>query len=162
MSTALSTLTSNLRFMSKVRFDGDCWIWTASKNYDGYGTFRTGNSIVKAHRFAFEQANATKIEHKKLILHKCDTPSCVNPNHLFMGTQSDNMQDMATKNRGVFPNQIGSAHSRAKLNDSDVVQILSEKSSHINLAKKYGVSRSTISMIKSGKNWKHIEKRGNV
>lgn len=81
---------------------GPCWIWIASYTDSGYGRFSfTKGHWVPAHRFSWELHNAP-IPQGLWVLHRCDTPACVRPNHLFLGTVTDNARDMAAKGRGVF------------------------------------------------------------
>jgi hypothetical protein len=94
------------RFFDKVRKSEQCWIWTGSKGSgkDNYGFFylhgnrKTGQKNVRAHRYSYELHNG-KIPDGLLVLHKCDTPSCVNPDHLFLGTNKDNSDDKIRKGR---------------------------------------------------------------
>ena len=89
----------SIAFWDKVdKSDNGCWLWIAAKNEHGYGCFRYRNVLYKAHRVAWEQVNGT-IQNDKFVLHRCDNPSCVNPLHLFLGTQLDNMRDMLNKGR---------------------------------------------------------------
>ena len=93
------------RFWSKVHKTNNCWIWTGSKRNKGYGAFMwTGEDgeIIqgRAHRFSYEIMFG-KIPKGLCVLHKCDNPACVNPNHLFLGTKADNNNDMRIKGRAV-------------------------------------------------------------
>jgi hypothetical protein len=88
------------RFMSKIKFfahDG-CWEWTGHLNNKGYGSFKVNGKRCMPHRFSFFIAN-TIGESDLLVCHKCDNPRCVNPEHLFLGTQSDNLRDCVLKKR---------------------------------------------------------------
>jgi hypothetical protein len=142
-------------FLSKLapREVGGCWIWMGSKNEDGYGFFFNGVKNETAHRFAFRSYNGP-IKRGQLVLHRCDNPSCVNPSHLFLGTQKDNMKDMREKGRGV--NVSGSLHGRAKLSEVDVLAIREDSRTQKEIAAAYGVSCSLISQIKSRTIWAHI------
>lgn len=85
------------RFWSKVDKTGQCWIWTAAKN-KGYGIFSIGKKNKFAHRVSYELFYKSSID-GILICHKCDNPSCVNPQHLFLGTHHDNTMDAMAKGR---------------------------------------------------------------
>lgn len=145
------------RFWEKVDKSGDCWIWIASRDGCGYGTIGVRTHFVqRAHRVSWEMANGP-IPDGMLILHRCDNPPRVRPDHLFIGTQYDNMRDASQKLR--LP--IGEANGRAKLTASQVLEVarvpnrgrMRGKSDDSNraLAEKYGVSTVTISRIRSGK-----------
>lgn len=91
------------RFFSKLQKSDGCWNWTGSKNEAGYG--KLGQRY--AHRLSWQLENKKEISSGMVICHHCDNPSCVNPGHLFIGTQKDNMQDMIKKNRQVKKNNSG-------------------------------------------------------
>ncbi len=87
------------RFWSKVRQSGGCWIWTAGLSKSGYGKFAPSHrQTVGAHRVSYELFNG-EIPDGMCVLHRCDNPPCVNPHHLFLGTQVDNVADRNSKNR---------------------------------------------------------------
>lgn len=90
------------RFWPKVDKSGDCWLWTGATYPSGYGEFMFDTSIVAAHRAAWRLTRGS-IPEGTLVLHRCDVRACVNPAHLFLGSQLDNMRDMAHKGRGVRP-----------------------------------------------------------
>ena len=96
------------RFWTKVerRADGECWPWTARCDDAGYGSFKVARRLVKAHRIAWELTHGM-IGDGLHVCHHCDNPPCCNPAHLFVGTRSDNMRDMAAKGRkrGGWPRQ---------------------------------------------------------
>ena len=138
------------------RFDMDtrtgCWLWTAYRNRGGYGKARHGGKVHLAHRVSWEVHNGP-IPAGMCVCHRCDTPSCVNPEHLFLGTQADNVRDMAAKGRGRAP--AGEAHRSAKLTAADVAAIRADGRTPRIIAAEYGVSRPQISAIRLGKNWRN-------
>lgn len=93
------------RFMEKVKKTKTCWLWTATKFTAGYGSFSYQSKKVAAHRFAYT-VFVGEIPEGKFVLHHCDVPPCVNPDHLFLGTQTDNLQDMTEKGRRVNNNEL--------------------------------------------------------
>ncbi len=90
------------RFMEKVLVTKDCWLWQATKNGDGYGRFKLGGRLQGAHRVAYFLYKG-EIPSGMCVLHRCDTPACVRPDHLFLGTQRENIHDMEKKQRSVHP-----------------------------------------------------------
>jgi hypothetical protein len=146
------------RFWDKVNKTESCWLWTAGKSWNGYGQFNTKEGTKwapgRAHRFSYESVNGA-IPDGLGVLHLCDSPACVRPSHLFLGTQADNMRDMAEKGRAVR----GEAHPRAKLT---VEKVLGIRAGHKHgatgaaLASEYGVNASCISKVIAGRLWKHI------
>ena len=88
------------RFWEKVWRTSSCWIWLGSRDNGGYGTFHFKGKLVRAHRFSWELINGP-IPNNKLILHKCDNPPCINPNHLYVGDYKDNMRDAQLRGRHV-------------------------------------------------------------
>lgn len=101
------------RFWAKVDKSGDCWIWTAAKTGRGYGNFALHGGNIAAHRYSWEITNGP-IPDGRGVLHECDTLACVRPDHLFLGTQRQNVADMIGKGRARYPGatnpQSGDAH----------------------------------------------------
>lgn len=137
------------RFWEKVKTstEENCWEWQGNKNKQGYGTFRNGK-MDKAHRISWVLHYGNNIG-PLYVCHKCDNPSCVNPYHLFLGTNFENMRDMVEKGRLKQRNNV-------KLTEEQVSEIRSYKGNctHKQLGEKYGVSKSAITAIKNNRNWK--------
>lgn len=147
------------RFWSKVDKSRDCWLWTASTTKAGYGIFWLHGRNVLAHRMSWRTHHGA-IPDGMMVCHACDTPSCVNPSHLFLGTAADNAQDRERKGRGSgaehLPNNKGEANGRAKLTTKDVQEIrrlLNEGLSARSIGRQYGVSGVMVGNIKRGINW---------
>ena len=135
------------RFMEKVDKTDDCWLWTASKYPTGYGQFSLNGKPHRAHRVAYELFVAP-IPNGMYVLHQCDTPACVNPEHLFLGTQADNMRDMTEKARGSNPSiklTVEAARSIKSLLEQGVPNTI--------IAGAHDVSQQTICDIKHGRSW---------
>lgn len=143
------------RFWAKVDRSGDCWIWMGCRNgttqQHGYGRFNIGGHIFHAHRVAWEFTNGPVTDGMR-VLHKCDNPPCVNPAHLFLGTQTDNMQDCATKDRTTR----GSRNIHAKLTSDDVMAIRRDSRPQTEIAVSYNVHPSLICKIRRRKCWAHL------
>ena len=146
--------------------ESGCLLWIGSANAKGYGKFsvRGVRSPVYAHRAAFELASGSGIPNKMDVCHKCDTPACVNPAHLFLGTRRENLADMIKKGRGrastspnSYPRGEQAARWRRSLTASAVVEIRQSALSIKALAEKYGVTVQTISRAATGKGYAHID-----
>ena len=136
-----------------------CWLWTAYSLQSGYGAFRYGDTIVTAHRTSFELFSG-QIPEGMHVRHACDTPACVQPAHLLIGTHADNMRDMAERGRAVNDPALGSRHYNAVLTEDDVKEIRKLRENRAVklevLADRYGVGPSQISAIAHRRTWKHI------
>ena len=142
---------TRLQFENKFEKTASCWIWNGATNPRGYGWFKHVNS----HRCAWTIYRGA-IPDGKSVLHRCDNPSCVNPEHLFLGDQEVNMQDMDQKGRRITPDRKGQRNGRSKLNESDVFAIRLSSATPRFLAAFFGVSRNQISAIKTRRAWKHV------
>lgn len=148
------------RFWAKVdkRGPDECWEWGASRSSSGYGLFWAGSRLVAAHRFSWSLVHGS-VPGRLLICHHCDNRGCVNPNHLFLGTQRDNAQDRDRKGRREAP--AGGRNGQAKLAKEQVLGVRREYQRgdvyQRELAAKYGVSQCQISKIVLGQCWKHVE-----
>jgi hypothetical protein len=146
------------RFWDKVDKSGDCWLWTAGKYSNGYGMIGVNGKVKVASRVSYELTYG-EIPEGMHICHKCDNPSCVRPDHLFVGSRSVNMKDCFTKKRGKIPHSgYGENARNAKLTMEQVREIrrrhIEEKIGAPTLAKMYGVGRSTITRIIKNETYK--------
>jgi len=146
------------RFLASFEQRGadECWLWAKSTVPKGYGQIKlTGQRRqTYAHRVAYEWAKGPIPPHKQ-VCHTCDNPRCVNPAHLFVGTASDNLQDMKRKGRHLY----GVKNSQSVLTDQKVKEILALSKvgvTQMDLAGRYGVSQGTISKIVLGQRWTHV------
>ena len=149
------------RLLANVeKHDGGCWLWTRS-TAKGYGTIRIGGNerkMVRVHRVSYEHF-VGPIPNGLFVCHKCDVRHCVNPDHLFVGTNSDNVQDCVKKGRLITPNLRGEAHGSAKLTEDDIraIRILAQSDkTQKSIAIHFGVSRGLIWHILNGKRWGHV------
>jgi hypothetical protein len=133
-----------------------CWNWTRGKDSDGYGVTNLFGKTRKAHRVAYEAWNG-KIPEGMCVCHRCDNRSCVNPEHLFLGTNRDNIDDCLKKGR--WTSIRGSKNPANILSEEDVLNIRRAfgRSSGGELARAYGVTPSSICDIKRGRTWKWLK-----
>lgn len=134
-----------------------CWLWAASCFADGYGAVRFQGKTSRAHRASY-MISCGEIEQGAVVLHKCDNPICVNPDHLRIGTHADNVADRVAKGRTVAGK--GERQRSAVLTEFDVLSIRRKHNidgvEQKRLALEYGVNTGTISRVCTGKSWKHI------
>jgi len=129
-----------------------CWIWKGQPSFK-YGSLSTNGKPKSAHRASFELFNG-HIPKGKVLLHACDTPACFNPEHLILGTQKDNMDDMRAKGRQKC--KIGEDSRASKLTNAKVREIRNSMLKNSVLAKMYEVTQPCIHSVLSRKNWKHV------
>ena len=128
-----------------------CIEWQHARTSHGYGVKRLNGKNQYAHRIAWAEANGL-IPKGAHVLHSCDNPPCMNPKHLFLGTQKKNNEDRHSKGRSAR----GVKMNGAKLNDDKVRAIRKDTRSCAKIAADYGVSRSLIGFVKRGKIWGHV------
>lgn len=132
-----------------------CWEWTGHKHRDGYGWCSFQGKKLLSHRASYI-VHFGAIPCGLCVCHRCDNPGCVNPNHLFVGTHTDNMRDMVGKGRGRIYYHKGEKCPAAKLTEDQVRYILSSKEKGVVLAKRFLVSDAAITLIRKRKNWSHV------
>lgn len=156
--------STEVRFWQKVQKagDNDCWMWRGTVDRNGYGRLkRPGSRQEKrefmAHQLSWELHFGANV-HKKYVLHHCDTPGCVNPKHLWLGTAKDNSDDKIAKGR--FGSRIGRMNGNARLTEDAVKDILSALkggATQQSLADLHGVKQPQISRIALGTSWSHLK-----
>lgn len=145
------------RFWAKVKIDPNgCWLWQGSTKGDGnnYGQFGFCGKVSAAHRVSYE-LHYGPFDKALHVLHRCDCPPCVRPDHLFLGTHLDNMLDKLNKDRVPHGENAG----RAKLTAVQVHEVLEDYASGLNIrevAEKFGVSKCAIGAILRGVSWREI------
>ncbi len=145
-------------FWEKVEKGDGCWLWMASVMSNGYGAAWDGSKVKTAHRRSYELTKG-EIPQGMHVLHTCDDRRCVNPDHLFLGTNLDNINDRVAKGRSNRRSRaVGEAHGMSKLTESQVIQIreLASTLSELEVAAQFGVSRNTVNRIVLRRTWKHV------
>lgn len=150
-------MSPQARFNEKVLGEPNsgCHLWMGDCFDNGYGKFWYERKSHKAHRISW-RLNCGTIPTGLLVLHKCDTPSCVNPDHLFLGTNKDNSQDMISKGRHSRKAPRGEAQNKAKLKEADIPVIRADTRLNRIIAADYGVTEATIAGVKTRRYWKHV------
>lgn len=132
------------RFASKTEWSGKCLLWTGYRNPDGYGKVTVRRTLWSAHRLAYVEAWGA-IPEGMVVRHKCDTPACVNPSHLELGSEAENARDKAVRKR--VP---------TKVSDDQVRRIRSDQRTMREIAADFGISPSAACLIKSGQRRQHV------
>lgn len=143
------------RFWKRVeKQDSGCWVWTGSTNTRGYGLVGEGGrqgKYLMTHRYSYT-IHKGDIPKGMLVMHSCDNPACVNPDHLSLGTPKDNTQDAVSKGR------IHNGKRPSKLTDEQVLFIKENlEFTGVQLAERFGVSKAAINAVRKGRNWTHIK-----
>lgn len=142
---------------------GQCVLWIGSRSKKGYGKFYANGRDSLAHRVAYSLENKCEVPASLVVMHICDNPSCVNPTHLRLGTNQDNIDDKVSKGRQsrtkpIAPYATGEKHGRSKLTEKDVSlirELHASGSSTRALANEFGVTSPQISRICTRKQWRH-------
>jgi hypothetical protein len=125
-----------------------CWLWQGSRDSWGYGHIKHNGRYFSTHRLSWMVHNGP-IE-KMQVLHSCDVRNCINPDHLFLGTQKDNLADMAKKGRGSF----GENHWKTSLTEQQVISIRADKRLQREIAQDFCISPKSVGAIQKGRSWK--------
>lgn len=146
------------RLTAKLVREGDCLIFTGTRNPDGYGLIATPDGARSAHRIAYTLW-VGEIPDDTYVLHSCDNPPCCNHEHLFLGTQADNVKDMEAKGRRR--NASGSGHGNTSLTEADVREIRHRYATggvtQKTLADEFGMTQAGINHIIRRRSWRHVE-----
>lgn len=132
-----------------------CWVWLGSTDKDGYGkTTHTSSGLkrhVRAHRLVYELL-VGPIPKGAVLRHSCDVPCCVNPDHMVIGTQVDNIADREKRGR----TSRGDLHCCATLTSEQILQIRAAEGRNADIAKKFGITQSHSWLIRNRRIWKHL------
>ncbi len=146
----------SVNFWGKVSIGDGCWLWSGGKMKNGYANFFIGKKSQRVHRLSYQHYFGS-IPNGLGVLHKCDVRNCIRPDHLFTGTQKDNLQDCKIKGRTT----IGIKNAMAKLDDEKASLIRKLYSSggitQRTLATQFGITQSNVSRLVGRKHWTHIQ-----
>jgi hypothetical protein len=159
---AKSRLSVADRLLSRAEFEPNtgCWLWSgATTGSLGYGSMKIGRKMQLTHRVSYETHRGA-IPDGMCVCHRCDTPACVNPDHLFVGTHADNTADKLNKGRARGWDSAGERNPAAKLGEADVIAIRARLAEGAEtktaIARAFGVSQQLISAIHAGQVWSHV------
>lgn len=165
MGYAATPIGLRLETKSIPEPNSGCWLWCDAPDVYGYGRLQVGGKAVKAHRVSYEHYIGP-VPQGMCVCHRCDTRSCVNPDHLFIGSNADNSADMVRKGRAattINPNP-GESNGKAKLSEVDAVQALlmvfQRGMTRAAVARELGVTADSIAKLCSGRTWKHLAVAG--
>ena len=162
MTTPSGVLPARLASKIRVCAETGCWLWDGEKFTTGYGRVRFRGRKRAAHRVVYEAVHGPIPEHDShhgmCVCHTCDVRHCVNPEHLFLGTQADNVLDMVRKGRMVTPDRRGARNGRAKLTVDEVRAIRAARGleTQRETGARFGVSNQLVSRIQAGAAWTHL------
>jgi len=137
----------------EVVTESGCWLWLGSLSSKGYGTKSIFGKIMRAHRLSYV-AHKGDIPEGLIVRHTCDVRCCINPDHLVVGTNADNTQDMMERGRGA----LGEKSGTSKLTKELVEQIFLAEGTYRDIAKRFNIDNTNVSVIKNRKSWVHVTK----
>ena len=149
----------SVRFFRKVDKTETCWVWTGNTSRNGYGSIQSGgkgSATLSAHRLSYEMHKG-QIPNGYVVMHSCDNPSCVNPDHLSVGTFKENTADMIVKGRKRTTAPRGADNGKAKLNDSLVRYIRQSERNTASIARELNLSANCIRGVRIGRTWSHVK-----
>jgi hypothetical protein len=141
------------------RGKNECWEWDHSRTVAGYGRIRIDGKYAFAHRYSWLYHKG-EIPKDMMVCHSCDNPPCINPNHLFIGSNTDNMRDCVKKGRYVGPPRMrGVKHPKSKLNDSSVAKIreMYGNKTIVEIAKIFNIAPSLAHRVARREVWRHVK-----
>lgn len=147
-------LADRIAFYMAVPNERGCTLWTGHTDKDGYPLITWKKKSIRVHRHAWKVKNRKRIPKGKCICHECDTPRCINADHLFPGTQAENVADRVRKGRSASVK--GEDHSGSILTEDQIRAIRKDTRFQRVIAAEHGVTRSLISLIKSRDRWGHV------
>jgi hypothetical protein len=148
------TAAEKIEFYSIPEPNSGCWLWLGSL-WKGYGRLQLNGRSQKAYRVAWRAFRGV-VPQGLHVLHRCDVRCCVNPDHLFLGTNHDNVTDMVKKRRHLSRIRPGESHSAAKLDENKVRRIRDGAERGVDLAEEFGVTPTLIWMVRHYKAWRHL------
>lgn len=145
------------RFFSRIipEPNSGCWLYDGNWNNKGYGQLKDHGECVRTHRLSYELYKGP-IPDGMHVCHTCDVPCCCNPDHLFLGSNKDNIHDSIKKGRHVVPGNVGIRNGQAKLTEKEVIEIRKDERPNQLIAESYNTSVSNIVLIKKRKRWRHV------
>jgi hypothetical protein len=152
-------MTDWVRFQASYETDQatGCWVWKKKPRNDGYGRLKVDGKMVTASRYSASKYLGFDLRSTLQVLHQCDNRMCVNPEHLFIGTAKDNMQDKVRKGRGNhFCGESGNTNVLKQDQIPEILRLYANGHSSLKIGKVFGVCQQTVMNIINGKSWKHI------
>ena len=146
-----------MEWVEKIPFS-TCWYWMGGSNRAGYGLVRHEGKHTLAHRASY-MIHKGPVPNDLFVCHSCDEPSCVNPDHLWLGTHRDNHQDMMNKGRHGYRPHLGEANGRSRLTEEQVREIRARREAGeklLSIATDYGLSDARVSEICLLRTWRHV------